>query len=205
MRLGKQCTAKSKRTGKRCRSPAVTGYNVCRMHGAGTRKRVLEGKRKSPRLASIKAGVYLKPETKKEWLAMDPRYAFYYKQVQQNPQVANMDEAAVAIHAQLRSVIHRHFENEADRDQAIQAISYAIARVEQVRMASKDKGNEEILRMARTVAQVFREFVPPERIAEALARLRYILGSKPGVLPPLPTAAIEEAAGGRNGGPSKAP
>jgi hypothetical protein len=30
-----RCKAKSKRTGKRCRSPAVNGYPVCRMHGAG--------------------------------------------------------------------------------------------------------------------------------------------------------------------------
>ena len=30
-----RCKAKSKRTGLPCRSPAVTGYRVCRMHGAG--------------------------------------------------------------------------------------------------------------------------------------------------------------------------
>jgi hypothetical protein len=31
----KRCHAKSKRTGKPCRSPAVSGRRVCRMHGAG--------------------------------------------------------------------------------------------------------------------------------------------------------------------------
>lgn len=31
-----QCTAKSKRTGERCRANAVDGYTVCRMHGAGS-------------------------------------------------------------------------------------------------------------------------------------------------------------------------
>jgi hypothetical protein len=30
-----KCTAKSKRTGKRCKGPAVTGWRVCRFHGAG--------------------------------------------------------------------------------------------------------------------------------------------------------------------------
>jgi hypothetical protein len=30
-----RCKAKSKHTGLRCRSPAVNGYRVCRMHGAG--------------------------------------------------------------------------------------------------------------------------------------------------------------------------
>ena len=29
-----RCIAKTKRTGKRCRAPAVRGYRVCRMHGA---------------------------------------------------------------------------------------------------------------------------------------------------------------------------
>jgi hypothetical protein len=30
-----RCGAKSKRTGKPCRAPAVRGCRVCRMHGAG--------------------------------------------------------------------------------------------------------------------------------------------------------------------------
>jgi hypothetical protein len=38
-----RCKAKSKRTGKRCRAPAVKGYRVCRMHGA--RGGAPEGKR----------------------------------------------------------------------------------------------------------------------------------------------------------------
>jgi hypothetical protein len=29
-----RCRAKSKRSGKPCQSPAVRGYEVCRMHGA---------------------------------------------------------------------------------------------------------------------------------------------------------------------------
>jgi hypothetical protein len=38
-----RCTAKSKRTGKPCRAPAVRGWQVCRMHGA--RGGAPEGKR----------------------------------------------------------------------------------------------------------------------------------------------------------------
>src|SRR3979490_713724 len=29
-----RCTAKSKRTGERCKAPAVRGWKVCRFHGA---------------------------------------------------------------------------------------------------------------------------------------------------------------------------
>ncbi len=35
MHQSPRCTARSKRTGKLCRSPAVKGWSVCRMHGAG--------------------------------------------------------------------------------------------------------------------------------------------------------------------------
>jgi len=30
-----RCTAKSKRTGEQCKGPAVKGWPVCRLHGAG--------------------------------------------------------------------------------------------------------------------------------------------------------------------------
>ena len=30
-----RCAARSKRTGQPCRAPAVRGWRVCRMHGAG--------------------------------------------------------------------------------------------------------------------------------------------------------------------------
>lgn len=30
-----RCTAHSKRTGEPCQAPAVTGWRVCRLHGAG--------------------------------------------------------------------------------------------------------------------------------------------------------------------------
>ncbi len=30
-----RCTAKSKRSGETCKSPAVRGWTVCRMHGVG--------------------------------------------------------------------------------------------------------------------------------------------------------------------------
>lgn len=35
MHAAQRCTAKSKRTGLPCKSPAVRGWTVCRMHGAG--------------------------------------------------------------------------------------------------------------------------------------------------------------------------
>ena len=34
MHLSPRCSATSKRTGQRCRAPAVRGWRVCRFHGA---------------------------------------------------------------------------------------------------------------------------------------------------------------------------
>lgn len=35
LREAPRCTATSKRTGKPCQAPAVRGWRVCRLHGAG--------------------------------------------------------------------------------------------------------------------------------------------------------------------------
>ena len=40
-----QCTATVRRTGERCRRRAVTGYNVCQVHGAGSPKKGRPGGR----------------------------------------------------------------------------------------------------------------------------------------------------------------
>ena len=43
-----QCTAKSKRSGSRCRAPALKGKSVCRMHGGkSTGPKTQEGRRLS--------------------------------------------------------------------------------------------------------------------------------------------------------------
>lgn len=40
-----QCTATAKSTGKRCKNPAVAGYRVCRLHGAGNANKGKQGGR----------------------------------------------------------------------------------------------------------------------------------------------------------------
>lgn len=53
----KKCTA-HKKDGSPCGRWAREGYPVCPMHGAGTAKRVKEGKRKDPGTAALKTGLY---------------------------------------------------------------------------------------------------------------------------------------------------
>lgn len=50
----RQCTATSKRTGRRCRSAAKTGWDVCRHHGAGG------GAPKGPRNGAYRHGLHTK-------------------------------------------------------------------------------------------------------------------------------------------------
>ena len=52
MHLSPRCTARSKRTGERCRAPAVTGWSVCRFHGARG------GGPKGPRNGNYKHGLF---------------------------------------------------------------------------------------------------------------------------------------------------
>jgi hypothetical protein len=54
-----QCSAKKKRTNEQCQRKAVNGFSVCTVHGAGTRKRVEAGERKTAG-APIKHGHYSK-------------------------------------------------------------------------------------------------------------------------------------------------
>src|SRR4051812_43290701 len=52
MHLSPRCSARSKRTGQRCRAPAVRGWTVCRFHGAGG------GGPKGARNGSYKHGLF---------------------------------------------------------------------------------------------------------------------------------------------------
>lgn len=59
----RQCKAMSKRSKERCRRYVLTGYDVCIMHGAGTKKRLTQpapdGRiRKDPATAALKTGLY---------------------------------------------------------------------------------------------------------------------------------------------------
>jgi hypothetical protein len=52
MHVSPRCSARSKRTGERCRAPAVSGWPVCRFHGAGG------GGPKSKRNGNYKYGLF---------------------------------------------------------------------------------------------------------------------------------------------------
>ncbi len=63
-----QCKAKCKSTQEQCRRRAVEGYEVCTVHGAGTKKRVEAGLRKRPGHPIVTGGTskYMKEEVLKK-------------------------------------------------------------------------------------------------------------------------------------------
>jgi hypothetical protein len=56
-RLAARCTARMKKNGRRCTLPAVTGYKVCRMHGANPKN---HGGGKPGNLNGMTHGAYVK-------------------------------------------------------------------------------------------------------------------------------------------------
>lgn len=78
----RRCKAKAKNTGERCKNPAVTGYEVCRFHGAGTPSKGKLGGR------PIKTGRYSKH--------LPTRLAARYNEAQNDPDLLQLrDEVAL--------------------------------------------------------------------------------------------------------------
>jgi len=171
-----KCKARAKRTGQQCKKNAVTGYAVCASHGAGTRKRVREGKRKSPAFSSIRTGEYVSPKTEKIRQIYDPDYARCLQEVEQDPRrLMNLDEMAKRIYATLRSYDFREMPAE-DRDKAFMDIAFAVSRVEQVRLGFRMKQMEEFQPFVEAIVKLLEEVIPGDRLEYALNRLAALTG-----------------------------
>ena len=96
--LAKQCKARSKATGQRCMNPAVTGYEVCYVHGANPKNRGGRPKgckahdhvRKGPvgKQNALKHGAY-SPKLQPDELPMYERFLADYLEDVPNPSVTD--------------------------------------------------------------------------------------------------------------------
>jgi len=115
---GRRCTAKSRSTGKRCRNWAVSGSTVCRMHGAGTKKRPGgAGNAKRPGGRPPLHGLYSKRrraclKTQVDQLRDDPKlleiagHVAYATALQQNTaEMIDAMEASIADHLEAQGTI----------------------------------------------------------------------------------------------------
>ena len=140
-----QCSATNKRTGEQCRRRAVSGYNVCTVHGAGTKKRVEAGERNRSG-APVKHGLYskhFKEEVlqKIEDFRLDPdleKLDFeiaYLKsllpRIENDPEMEESDKVVL-----LEKILSSIFKNMDNREKIIEARRYSIG-VEKLQLLVK--------------------------------------------------------------------
>ena len=121
----------------------------------------MEGRRKSPRLASIKTGEYITPDTVRERKILDLGYVRTLQEIEKNSQLVELDEMAKRIYASMRSVDSQKFGSSEKRDQAFMSIARAIAQTEQDRSRSRDR------QLLEAMVQVFVEYIPRNQIRAA--------------------------------------
>jgi hypothetical protein len=95
------CTAKCKATGERCRARAVRGTTVCKAHGGGTHKRVLNGTRKMPG-APITSGLRANPNRRR----LDS-LGHLIDQWRNDPNLRNVDHRLAVLQAALDLQLQR--------------------------------------------------------------------------------------------------
>ena len=169
VRMGKQfrrCTARMKSTGERCTHPAVSGYSVCRMHGANPKN---HGGGQPGNLNPLKHGAYVKKMLTDEEkaifedilaaihrdfdlnestdLAQATMAAFYY--TKWHRAAAGGSDSAVAmfdglIRKQLESLKVTRAQREPETNSCGTPAEWAVALLERVREAKrKGKSNED--------------------------------------------------------------
>ncbi len=130
----------------------------------------MEGKRKSPRLASVKTGEYTKPETVREQKILDLGYVRTLQEIEKNPQLVELDEMAKRVYASMRSVDSQKFGSPEERDQALMSIARAIAQTERDRSRSRDR------KLGEAIVEVFVEYIPRDQVHEATYRFWDLAG-----------------------------
>ena len=157
----KQCTATAKSTGERCQNPAVKGWDVCRMHGAGSPKEGTTGG------APPKHGRY----SVKARSGLEEKIRQYRED--ENP-AGQWDELAL-----LRALLQEWLNDLGTLDE--EAISVILDLQGSIRR-TLDTINKIQTRSALTAAEVeylqariadlFKTYVPAERRADALNELK---------------------------------
>ena len=142
-----QCTAKCKSTGERCRRKAVTGYNVCTVHGVGSPKRVAQGIRNRPGqpIKTGKSSKYFKEEVlekiedfrKDEDLEkLDFEIAYLKSLLPRIEDMGEMDLSEADKVMMLEKILTSIFKNMEGREKIIDARRYSIG-VEKLKLLIK--------------------------------------------------------------------
>jgi hypothetical protein len=163
-----QCTATAKSTGERCQNPAVTGWDVCRMHGAGTPKKDATGG------APVKHGRYAAKRRK----SLQEKIEEF-----RDANTANLWEEVALVRGCLQEYLSEL--ETLDRDtldvilDLVDEIRKALNTINQIQTRSALTAAEVDFLQAR-IAEILKSYVPPEERRQALDELRQITDTTDG-------------------------
>jgi hypothetical protein len=175
-----RCQAQCKATRERCGRPARQGFTVCSVHGAGTRRRELAGVRTNPRAGSLVHGGRAQQATLVALREVDAAFAAARAEAASRPdRLRAIDEVLLDLWA-LRRVIVQQVQVEGDdHAQAVLGVLHVLAatieraaRIEQ-RLSHPEHVHVGLVNaFVRNTVATMAEFIAPERLAEALEKLK---------------------------------
>jgi hypothetical protein len=165
-----------------CKKNARAPFKVCGTHGAGYRKRELEGKAQNPALARIVTGARAKPETMQQLWRDRPELRALYDAHLNDDDLFDMRPVLARAKA-LAAWITEHLDPTAPSGpagtplafKAIQSLAYVMRVAQDLIRIERDLGpvtHAELRRLVNGIAELIRQFVPSDRQSEALAFLR---------------------------------
>jgi hypothetical protein len=170
-----RCQAKNRRRDQ-CARPARRGYRVCSMHGAGTRKREQAGTRQNPRTAPITTGLTAQPAILEAWIRAHRGGQARLDDYRRNPQkLRNWDEILARQWA-LADLIGQR--NPIAMLPHLTGLARSIERAEriasEIRKSAPGLTRREAEDLVGGLVEILHEFVPFERLDEAIRRTRQL-------------------------------
>jgi hypothetical protein len=178
-----RCQAQCKATKERFGRPARRGFTVCSVHGAGTRRRELAGVRTNPRAGSLVHGGRAQQATLVALREVDAAFAAARAEVVGRPdRLRAIDEVLADLWA-LRRLLVQQVQLGVDEQQpsvvlqvldSLAATIERAARIEQRLLDPKHVHIGLVNVLVSNVVAVLEKYVEPERLSEALDKLRHL-------------------------------
>jgi hypothetical protein len=175
-----RCQAQCKATRERCGRPARRGFTVCSVHGAGTRRREVAGSRTNPRAGSLVHGGRAQQATLVALREVDAAFAAARAEVAGRPdRLRAIDEVLADLWALRRIVVQEVQVGGDEQAPSVLGVLHVLAatieraaRIEQ-RLSHPEHVNAALVNaFVRNTVAVMEQYIVPERLSEALDKLR---------------------------------
>lgn len=186
----RRCQAVTWRDGepRQCRRRARDGFAVCSHHGAGSRKREIEGKATNPALASLKTGARAKESTLRQLWQANPALRALYEQHLESDDLLDMRPVLAQARA-LADWIVQKFDPAAREGESgpplafrtIQSLASIVRSAREMIRIEAELGpvtHADMRRVTDAITLTIRQFVPAEQREQAIAFLREQVGRR---------------------------